>query len=80
MKVLQKGKEVKDATVIFDTQGNPQHVQVKGVNYDLNAFEFEEAKTTKQTKPARTKSTVKKTSKKGLKSRLTGLLSTKDTK
>lgn len=46
MKVIRKedNKEVKDATVIYNVNGVPELVEVKGVQYDVKAFELEEDK------------------------------------
>lgn len=78
MKVFRNGKEVSGATVIHDVSGTPVLVRVKGVEYDISAFELKEdapvkrtanssADKTKVTKPANdsvmtTKSTKKKAS------------------
>lgn len=44
MKVFKDNKEVKGATVIFDTAGRPALVRIKDVNYSAEAFTFEEEK------------------------------------
>ncbi len=56
MKVLRNGKEVKDASVVYDAAGNPTLVQIKGDanNYDAAAFTFEDVKTVKKTKQGET--------------------------
>lgn len=40
MKILLDGKEVKDATIVYDVTGRPDMITVKGVFYDINAFEL----------------------------------------
>lgn len=40
MKILKNGKEVKDATVFYQSNGSAAYVQIDGVNYDMKAFEI----------------------------------------
>ena len=79
MKISKDGKIVKNAKVIYTTGGQPSMVEVDGVYYDARAYELEDDKATKQTKPAETKTKqTAKAPKKGLKNRLSSVLSTKD--
>lgn len=57
MKILQNGEEVKDATVIYDTTGRPDSIRIKGVFYDINAFELVDTDTVEKTKKAPKKTT-----------------------
>ena len=62
MKILQDGKEIKDAEVIYDTTGRPDSVRIKGIFYDINAFELVDTKDvvkTKDTPAKKTKSSKK---------------------
>lgn len=53
MKISRDGKPVENATVIYTTQGTPDLVRIKGVDYAASAFKIEEdEKQTKNTKPA----------------------------
>lgn len=45
MKILKDGKEVKNAKVIYDGNGNAVNVQQDGVMYDIKAFELVEGDT-----------------------------------
>ncbi len=50
MAVYQKGRELKNASVVYDASGNPSLVTVDGVNYDPSGYEFKETKTNVKTK------------------------------
>lgn len=52
MKVFKNGKEVKNAVVAMDAAGRPVHVNVKGVDYALSAFELKDEEAVKKTKVA----------------------------
>lgn len=52
MKVFKSGKEVKNASVVFNTSGVPVNVVVEGVTYDASAYELKDEKSVKKTKVA----------------------------
>lgn len=57
MKILKDGKQVDDAEVIYDTAGRPDSVRIKGVFYDINAFELVDTKDVVKTKDSPAKKT-----------------------
>ena len=60
MKVFKDNKEVKDATVIFDTTGRPALVRIKDVNYLAEAFTFKEDKQVEKQSTTKNNKTVDK--------------------
>lgn len=57
MKVLQNGKEVKDAQVLY-SNGTPLYVRVDGVTKDVAAFELVEDEPQKKTTAVSAKKTT----------------------
>lgn len=57
MKVLQNGKEVKEAQVLY-SNGTPLYVRVDGVTKDVSAFELVEDEPKKKTTAVSAKKTA----------------------
>ena len=47
---MKDNKEIKDAKIYYNMGGQPELVQIEGVNYDIKAFELIETKDQVKTK------------------------------
>jgi hypothetical protein len=59
MKILKDNEEIKDAEVIYDTTGRADSIRIKGVFYDINAFELVDTKDVVMTKSTTVKQAKK---------------------